>query len=322
MTLALAPAPDARSAATPFDLRETETYRRWREAKLAAYPRGAAAVVEIGDPRALSRAEHEALLERCRRYNFAVYASRFRGADKDAARLLGRQFGLTHLDRNALADDDGVTPLAVCAEGARSGYIPYTDRAIRWHTDGYYNPPGRQVAAMILHCVSEAESGGENAFLDHELAYVALRDADPRLVQALMAPDAMTIPAGVDEAGVVRAARIGPVFRVDPHGDLHMRYTARTRSVVWRQDATTAAAVALLAATLEDSRHVVRVRLTAGMGVIANNVLHARAAFRDGGARRRLLYRARYCERIAGTEAAYAQITAGRPGGAGGGSRS
>jgi alpha-ketoglutarate-dependent taurine dioxygenase len=111
------------------------------------------------------------------------------------------------------------------------------------------------------------------------------------------------------------------VFRVDPHGDLHMRYTARTRSIAWRQDAATAAAVALLAATLADARHVVRVRLTAGMGVIANNVLHARAGFRDGAARRRLLYRARFYERIDGTQAAYGQIAGGYAGGADSGSR-
>jgi len=45
------------------------------------------------------------------------------------------------------------------------------------------------------------------------------------------------------------------------------------------------------------------------------------AAFRDGVARRRLLYRARYYERIAGTEAAYAHMTAGYARGAGRGSR-
>jgi hypothetical protein len=34
------------------------------------------------------------------------------------------------------------------------------------------------------------------------------------------------------------------------------------------------------------------------MGVICNNVLHARTAFRDDPSRPRLLYRARYYDRI------------------------
>ena len=32
---------------------------------------------------------------------------------------------------------------------------------------------------MILHCVRPARQGGDNRLLDHEMAYIALRDADP-----------------------------------------------------------------------------------------------------------------------------------------------
>jgi hypothetical protein len=133
--------------------------------------------------------------------------------------------------------------------------------------------------------------------------YILLRDANPEFVRALMAPDAMTIPARVDETGVARDAETGPVFYVDAHtGDLGMRYTARTRSIAWKQDATTAAAVARLASVLANATQVVRIHLAPGMGVLANNVLHDRAAFRDEPAHRRVLYRARYYDRIAGTE--------------------
>jgi alpha-ketoglutarate-dependent taurine dioxygenase len=296
-------APASTSRNSPFDLREKRSYLRWREAKLAAYPlRSEDALVEVGDPRALTRSEHHALLERCRRYNFAVYASRVLGADKEIARLLGRQFGLLHLDRNWLADDDGITSLAASAGGQRGDYIPYTDRAIHWHTDGYYNPPQRRIRAMVLHCVADAASGGESALLDHEIAYLLLRDANPELVRALMAPDAMTIPARGDESGVARAEETGPVFFVDAAtAMLGMRYTARTRSIAWKQDPATAAALAQLADILADSPYIARVRLAPGMGVIANNVLHDRAAFRDEPGHRRLLYRARYYDRIEGT---------------------
>jgi hypothetical protein len=36
------------------------------------------------------------------------------------------------------------------------------------------------------------------------------------------------------------------------------------------------------------------------MGLVCNNVLHDRSGFRDGATRKRLVYRARYYDRIAG----------------------
>jgi hypothetical protein len=154
---------------------------------------------------------------------------------------------------------------------------------------------------MVLHCVAPAASGGENALLDHELAYVLLRDADPRYVRALMRPDAMTIPARSDEDGVARPAQSGPVFAVDPlDGALHMRYTARTRSIEWSGDADVRAAVAFLEHVLASpAPYVFRVALAPGMGILCNNVLHERTGFTDDPARPRLLYRARYYDRIA-----------------------
>ena len=111
----------------------------------------------------------------------------------------------------------------------------------------------------------------------------------------------MTIPERTDEQDVARAAQAGPVFSVDPAtGALHMRYTARTRSIVWKQDATTLAAVAALEKLLaSDLPHIHGLRLEPGMGLLCNNVLHDRAAFDDDGIAPRLLYRARYHERIA-----------------------
>ena len=157
---------------------------------------------------------------------------------------------------------------------------------------------------MLLHCVRSAAHGGCSTLMDHEMAYVALRDADPDWVRALMAPDAMTIPAREDEDGVARAEQRGPVFSVDAcDGSLHMRYTARTRSIVWKDDAATHSAVAFLRELLHtDAANVLRVRLEPGMGLVCNNVLHGRSAFVDDPAHPRLLYRARYLDRIAAPE--------------------
>ena len=134
--------------AIPFDLENESAYRQWRALKLRSYPaRVEELVVEVGDPRALTGAEREAILQRSRKANMAIYAGKVREADRDIPRMLGRQIGLQRLDSNWLADDDGITQLVVSGTGARQSYIPYTDRPIKWHTDGYYNPPTRRIWA-------------------------------------------------------------------------------------------------------------------------------------------------------------------------------
>lgn len=291
------PAPDS-----PFSLDNAAAYLAWREQKLAGCPsRVEDLVVEVRDPRCLTRSEHEAIVQRCRTANMAVYRSGC-GTDPDKAipKQLGLQLGLTRLDRNLLADDDGITALSLAGGGERRDYIPYSNRPLNWHTDGYYNAPDRQIRAMLLHCVRPATAGGINALLDHEIAYILLRDADVSYVQALMENDAMTIPERVDETGVARPAQTGPVFSVDPAGGcLHMRYTARTRSIEWKQQPATLAAREFLERLLaSDTPYIFRVRLEAGMGIVCNNVLHNRSGFAGSGDDMRLLYRARYYDRM------------------------
>ena len=290
---------------TPFDLSNETPYQRWREHKLRHAPTSAAdLIIEIDDPGHLSASEHAALLERCQHANMAIYAARQHSSSKDIARQLAHQFGLESLDANWLAGDDGISEIKVSAANdlSRQAYIPYTNRPIKWHTDGYYNTPARQVRAMVLHCVHSAAEGGENHLLDHEMAYIKLRDANPDFIHALSEPDAMSIPERTDEDGGGRAAQSGPVFSVDENGKLHMRYTARTRSIAWKQDEITLAAVAFLEQLLaSDSPYIYTTRLESGMGLLCNNVLHDRSGFTDNPASPRLLYRARYFDRITGS---------------------
>ena len=288
-------------AGAAFDLADEAAYQAWRAQKLARFPKTLAElVVEVRDPRALTPGERQALLERCARANMAIYASPTGGdADKEIPRRLGLQLGLRDLDPNYLADDDGISPLAVAERATRGEFIPYTNRGIRWHTDGYYNPGERTVRAVLLHCVERAETGGENELLDHEIAYIQLRDRDPRHIRALMADDAMTIPARVANGRIERPAQAGPIFSVDAGGFLHMRYTARAISIEWRSDAATKAALAALEHILDAaSPWVFRGRLEPGMGLVGNNVLHTRTPFTDSPRHQRLIYRARYYQRI------------------------
>lgn len=293
----------AATKASHFSLESDSDYRAWRAAKLANYPkRFEELVVSINDPRALSATETQALEACCLRANMVFYyAPAVPAADKSVPHQFAKQLGLERLEGNYLADDDGLSSITPSDDeaSARGDYIPYTHKPINWHTDGYYNAPDRRILGMLLHCVQDADSGGENALLDPDIAYIQLRDTQPEYVAALMQPDAMTIPARMDEDNIARPAQSGPVFSVDKdQGFLHMRYTARTRSIEWKQDVTTLNAVKTLAQILNDSEYVLRARLMPGMGLICNNVLHTRSAFTDRPERRRLLYRGRYYDRL------------------------
>ena len=181
----------------PFDLEQHAGYQRWREAKLAGYPtRFEELVVEIGDPHRLRDSEYQALLQRCRKTNMAIWSGlREQDRDKTLIRDLGRRFGLQRLDQNLCADEDAISSLTVQPDALHQGYIPYTNRPIAWHTDGYYNPLDQQIHGMLLHCVQPADEGGENDLLDHEILYLLVRDENPAYIRALMHPQAMTIPA-------------------------------------------------------------------------------------------------------------------------------
>ncbi|HRK78071.1 MAG TPA: TauD/TfdA family dioxygenase [Thiobacillus sp.] len=291
-------------ANSPFDLGNESGYRAWRDARLAAYPRRIdELVVSLDDPRHLTADEADTLEACCARANMAIYsAAHLPAADKSIPHRLAQQLGLSRLEGNYLADEDGlssITPASDEGGSVRGDFIPYTHKPINWHTDGYYNAFDRRILGMTLHCAQDAESGGENALLDHEIAYIQLRDASPDYVAALMQADAMTIPARMDEDNVARPEQSGPVFAVDPvQGFLYMRYTARTRSIVWKGDAVTQAAVKTLAEILAGSKYILTARLRPGMGLICNNVLHTRNAFSDSPRHRRLLYRGRYYDRL------------------------
>lgn len=289
--------------AGPFDLADDAAYQAWRTRKLKAYPKQVAElVIAVADPRHLSVDERAAILDRCRRANMAIYASTAHTeADKDLPRRMGEQFGLVQLDQNLLADEDAISTLTVAEEAGaqRADFIPYTNKPIRWHSDGYYNPPERRICGMILHCVQDAESGGENRLLDHEIAYILLRDENPAHIRALSAPDAMTIPPRMEGDSEARAAESGPVFSLLPNGALHMRYTARTKSIVWKDTPETRAAVAALERILaSDSPYILQARLQPGMGLICNNVLHDRTGFSDSPSHKRVVFRARYYDRM------------------------
>ncbi len=283
----------------PFDLNDNQAYQSWREQKLADYPTATGElIVAVEDPTALTPSEHQALSTRLDKTNMALYASDLgEDPDKDIIKKLGEQFGLVQLDHNMCADEDAISSLEAADTEPRTGYIPYTNRPIAWHTDGYYNTLDHQIKGLMLHCVRPADSGGMNQLLDHEIAYIQLRDKNPDYIQALMHPQAMTIPANVVNGEELRPDRTGPVFSIMDDGNLHMRYTHRKRNVIWRDDPLTQEAVAYLDELMTaDNPYYFEGTLQPGQGLICNNVLHTRTGFEEKS--KRLLYRARYFDRV------------------------
>lgn len=290
--------------ASPFDLSNDASYLAWRDSKLANYPLVIKdLIVPIKNPKKLSFSEKSEILGLLYKTNLAFYqVENGIEVDKTSLTLLGQQFGLEQIDRTLTAEGgDGITPLQVEAVGERHDYIPYTDKPINWHTDGYYNEADKPVQAMLLHCIRPAMQGGDNQVVDNEIAYIHLRDKNPAYIEALMQSDVMTIPANEQNGQILRAESVGAVFSINAQGGLYTRYTARKRNIVWKNDPIVKEAVAALNAFLNsDSPYIFHHRLEPNQGLICNNVLHNRTHFKNGDnvAQQRLIYRIRYYDAV------------------------
>ncbi len=291
---------------SPFNLDDNAAYDSWRRDKLAATPLALNELrVDIEDPAALHSDEISSLTHNCAISNFTLFRLEEQPADPvSALTRLGQQVDLCRLDHNLCAEDSGLTALSDHETATDKQYIPYTNKPLSWHTDGYYNAADKQVLGWLLYCEQSAAEGGDNQILDPEIAYLRLRDQDPALVRALMDSDALTIPANQEGGIEIRPAHSGPVFSLTDTGRLHMRYSARKRHVIWKDDPATLEAAAFLQDLFSSGDdHIYTHRLEPGEGILSNNALHRRTGFRDDPAhgRKRLIYRARYHDRVNGT---------------------
>lgn len=294
---------DARVAASPFLLENEPAYRAWRERKLEARRLGDAARVFTLDPAGgLDEDTRGALQRQVDAFNFFLFEVDPAVFGKPEFIELNGKFGLQRADLNPGADADRVTSLRVLESmDARAQYIPYTNRAMNWHTDGYYNTAARRINAFTLYCVQQARRGGGNYLFDHEMMYLLVRDQSPELLDALMQDDMMRVPANLQDNRVIREEESGPVFSLQPvRAALNMRYTSRPHNIVWKQDRRSQRALNLVREILMDSDALIDLRLQPGQGLVCNNILHGRHAFHDDpGYPARLVYRARFYDSIA-----------------------
>ena len=106
---------------------------------------------------------------------------------------------------------------------------------------------------------------------------------------------------------LIREKRTGPALSLQykeslPHEfSLHFRYTGRKSHVVWNDDPRTTGALDFLRKTLQSNcPYIFSIKLKPGSGLIGNNILHNRTAFKDSkhGDSKRLIYRIYYRDRV------------------------
>ncbi len=294
----------------PFNLVNNIDFESWAEDKLSLYSeeqlKNRLQPIAISADGLLSNAQLKQIHLCLSQYNFARY--RLEDAHNfsiQSLNQLGKSLKLKKLDANLCAQEDLISVITDSTadpgtENKKQRYIPYSNNALSWHTDGYYNPYQQRVRGLILHCSQPAAIGGENGFIDPEIIYLQLRRQNPDYIKALCRNDVMRIPENRQGEACLRAETASSVFQIsEGFKKLDMRFSQRKRHIIWRDDQLTISALAALNELLDsDSNWRINIRLNAGEGIISNNALHCRKAYEDTGEHKRVYLRARYYNAI------------------------
>ncbi len=294
----------------PFNLASQADFESWAENKLSLYNderlQDLLRPVTISADGHLSSDELRDIQQQVFQYNFALYRVEDDYCfDAQGLNQLGKSLGLEELDANLCAEEDLISVITDSStnqdmDSRKLRYIPYSNKALSWHTDGYYNPYQQSVHALILFCQQPADSGGENSIIDPEMIYLFLRRQNPEFIRALCRNDVMRIPENRHNGVCLRAETSSSVFQIsEDYTKLDMRFSQRKRHIIWRDDTITQRALTALNELLgSQSNWHINVRLNAGEGIISNNGLHRRQAFQDSNKSKRVLLRARYYNAI------------------------
>ena len=266
-------------------------FLRWAEEKEKNIPQNSDGIlVNIHDINNVKTSEIAKIKETIYKYNSCIYSSKI--ALKSNTNLLKfvelvgmRTYDCNNIESNEIST---ITPL----QNSKINYIPYTDKPLNWHTDGYYDK--KSIFSWLLHCVNPATQGGENYLLDHELVLreYLLRNDD---INNLMAEDALTIP----ESKYTSRSEISTyIFSFkNKYKRLHMRFSMRKDNI--GTSAKASPAIIKLREIIEGNcaKYSLTYKLQKNEGIITNNILHGRKAFKDDKVKRKLL-RIRSYERL------------------------
>ncbi len=246
-------------------------------------------------------ADDKAIVKLCSQVHDFGYASyQWNAPSENIAadvQRLHTKLSLDNHDSGIVTESSGLSLLQDMTGTSQGKFIPYTARAMGWHTDGYYNAPACALRCFTLHAINQAASGGTLSLVDDRMLLIRLYDQNPDIVTLLTDAQAMTIPGNKDELGHNRPARTTAVFFNHADGTLGTHFTTRKSNIHWKTPDTRHAALCA-ARLIEDSPDLHhKVRLEAGQGIIARNILHRREAFTDDKSQEpRQMLRGRYLQ--------------------------
>ena len=246
--------------------------------------------VEIKDINRATKNEISKIKSTLDKFNSCLYRSN-RDLESNSCLLdFAKAVGMKTFDCNNIEANEISTISSIKNEKIQ--YIPYTNKALNWHTDGYYDK--KPLFSWLLHCINPADDGGENYLLDHELAmreYVLSYDD----IEVLMNKRAITIP---ESQGSNRSELSTYIFSFDnDYEKLHMRFSMRKENI--KMSDNTFTAMSKLTNVIENncSKYSITYKLSKNEGILSNNILHGRNSFKDDKVQRKLL-RIRSYERL------------------------
>ena len=247
--------------------------------------------VSLCDINHVSKAEILKIKEKLIKYNCCIYVSDTDLDGNSKIMKFARSLGMRTFDSHNI-DDSSISTITADKTENNMGYIPYTDKGLNWHTDGYYDT--KPIFSWILHCIEPALSGGENFLLDHELAireYVLKHDD----IMCLMSNETFSIPT--DE---VAKRGITSNYICDMNNEykkLHMNFSMRKENIIYNKDSKSAMSKLIKIIKEDCKKYHLTYKLSKSEGIVSNNILHGRNAFKDGLVMRKIL-RIRSHERL------------------------
>ena len=106
--------------------------------------------VKIPDIGNITIKDRKKISSNIKKYNFTLFELN----DCTNSNLLkfANNLGLEKIIQNPYSDKNGVSNITAIKDKRQGEYIPYTNKKLNWHTDGYYNSEKEEVRAFILYC--------------------------------------------------------------------------------------------------------------------------------------------------------------------------
>jgi len=283
---------------SPFILENETEYKNWRQTKLELYPLNINKFSIPLDINNFQKKDLDLIKFNMNKYNFALYNFKSELTNNELENFC-TMLNLNNSISNLFSDSKNISDIRDHKDTNNNQigeYIPYTNKPLNWHTDGYYYPLNNSVKSFLLHCVNPAHRGGENLLLDHEILYILIRDHNPSYIKILMENNIMGIPRNKNNAESTNIN--GPVFFIDDEYSLNMRFTSRQQNIVWKKSDIIDKIKKFIFNFVEsDTKYITKILLKKNQGYIANNILHKREKFFDNK-NKRLLKRIRFSKKL------------------------